>query len=153
MKTVAGFPYCEVQFTRDGGVAEAASVTPLQEFLAQGTVSDLIAISHGWNNDMAAARDLDERFLGCVRTVLDRHVVSGDEGRTFAVMAVLWPSITFAEAELIPSGPATLGSVVLIPFLEHQLAHLEKGLQAPEKSVTLKHARALLPDLQGSRKA
>ena len=153
MKMVAGFPYFEVELTRDGGVGDAAEVTPLQDFIAQASATDLIAIAHGWNNDMAAARDLYARFLGCVQTVLGRKVVPADAARSFAVMAVLWPAITFADEELIPTGPALLGAGVSIAFVEQQLSHLQHALQAPEKALPLARARALLPALPESRSA
>jgi hypothetical protein len=152
MKTVAGFPYFEVEFTRDGGVDKPAEVDALHDFVAQGQATDLMVISHGWNNDMAAARDLYARFFSCVRRVLDRGIVPADTGRTFAIMAVLWPSITFAEEELIPGGPL-FGAGVPIPFVEQQLKHLQQALQAPEKALPLERARALVPRLEDSHRA
>ena len=153
MNTVAGFPYFEVEFTRDGAVYKPEEATALQTYVAQGGATDVIAISHGWNNDMAAARDLYRRFLKRVRHVLDKKLVPADANRSFAVMAVLWPSITFAEEELIPTGPAVPVPHVTVNVIEQQLDRLQMALHAPEKAVPLERARALLPELQGSRKA
>lgn len=153
MKTVAGFPYFEVEFTRDGGVFQPAEVDALHDFIAQGKATDLIVMSHGWNNDMAAARDLYSRFFNCVRRVLDRKIVPADADRAFTIMAVLWPSITFAEEELTPGGPALLGAGISIPFIEQQLSHLQQALQAPEKALPLERARALLPRLHDNHRA
>ena len=153
MKTMGGFPYFEVQFTKDGAVHDADPVTALREFAEQGKASDLVVLAHGWNNDMNEARDLFGRFLASVRAVLDKGLVPADANRSFAVMAVLWPSKRFADEELIPSGAARLGSVVSTAFVQSQLDRFEEALQAPEKRPTLLCARALIPALANSPKA
>jgi hypothetical protein len=153
MQTVGGFPYFEVEFTKDGAVSDAAQVTALHDSIMQGGTTDLLTISHGWNNDMADARDLYARFLAAVRRVLDNRLVPTAATRSFAVLAVLWPSKKFADEELIPSGAAALGSAVSIPFVQQQLDRLEAALQSPDKSPTIARARALVPALENSPKA
>src|SRR5215471_17392933 len=112
MKTSSGFPYFEIQFTKDGEVDKAADVADLRDFLKKPNATDLLVISHGWNNDMNDARKLYAKFLACVRTVLDEKAVAVLKGRSFAVLAILWPSIKFADEDLIPSGAAAIGSAV-----------------------------------------
>jgi hypothetical protein len=153
MTTVGGFPYFEVQFTKDGAVNDAAEVAALHDFLLQKTASDLLLISHGWNNDLNDARNLYARFLASLRAVLDQGVVPGAASRSFAVLAVLWPSIKFADEQLIPSGAAALGSAVSIEFVQQQLDRLEHALQDPARSAALQRARALVPALPNSPKA
>jgi ribosomal protein L12E/L44/L45/RPP1/RPP2 len=150
MQTVSGFPYFEVEFTKDGAVSDPAQVAALHDCVVQSGPSDLLVISHGWNNDMADARDLYARFLACVRAVLDQGAIPAVAARSFAVMAVLWPSKKFADEELIPSGAAALGSAVSIAFVQQQLDRLEQALQSPDKSPTLVRARALVPALENS---
>ena len=58
MKTVSGFPYFEVQFTKGGDVDDGAEVSALRDYLEKPNATDLIVISHGWNNDMSDARKL-----------------------------------------------------------------------------------------------
>jgi hypothetical protein len=152
MTMVAGFPYFEVEFTRDGGVFKPAEVDALHDFIAQDKATDLVVLSHGWNNDMSAARDLYSRFLACVRRVEDRNAGASAIDRSFAVLAVLWPSVTFADEELIASGPV-FSAGLTISFVEEQLSHLQQALQAPEKKLPLERARALLPRLQDSQRA
>jgi hypothetical protein len=153
MSTVAGFPYVEVEFTADGAVHDGAQVVTLHDVVGRERVSDLIVISHGWNNDMAEARDLYSRFLESLRAVLEQHVVSGAAGRVYGVLAVLWPSKKFADEELIPGAAAALGSAVSMAFVERQLDRLKEALQAPEKAATLDRARALIPALPNSPRA
>ncbi|HEY2907751.1 MAG TPA: hypothetical protein VGJ29_17745, partial [Vicinamibacterales bacterium] len=137
MQTVGGFSYFEVEFTKDGAVSDPAQVAALHDFVLQGGTTDLLTISHGWNNDMADARDLYARFLAAVRRVLDNRLVPAAATRSFAVLAVLWPSKKFADEELIPSGAAALGSAVSIAFVQQQLDRLEAALQSPDKSPTI----------------
>lgn len=154
MQTVGGFSYFEVEFTKDGAASDPAQVAALHDFVVQAGTTDLLVISHGWNNDMADARALYARFLASLRAVLDRGLVPASAGaRSFAVMAVLWPSKKFADEELIPSGAAALGSAVSIAFVQQQLDRLEAALQSPDKAPTLARARALVPALENSPKA
>ena len=45
MKDIAGIPYCEAQFDKNGTLENESQVS-----LPAG-VTDLFVISHGWNND------------------------------------------------------------------------------------------------------
>ena len=152
MKTVSGFPYFEVQFTKDGDVDDAAEVAAVRDFLKKPNATDLLVISHGWNNDMNDARKLYAKFLACLRTVLDKKAVPGIADRSFAVLAVLWPSMKFADEDLIPSGAAAIGSVVTAQLVKKQLDRLEAAVGTAGKS-KIKGARALVPSLAGDPKA
>jgi hypothetical protein len=152
MKTVSGFPYFEVEFTKDGDVDDDAEVTDVRNFLTKPNASDLLVISHGWNNDMSDARKLYAKFLACLRKVLAEMAVSGLADRSFAVLAVLWPSMKFADEELIPSGAAAVGSVVTASLVKKQLDRLEAAVDTAGKS-KIKRARALLPSLSSDPKA
>ncbi len=102
---------------------------------------------------MTDARALYARFFACVRAVLDRRPPPVSPDRTFAIMAVLWPSKKFAEEELIPGAAAGLGSAVPAAFIEQQLDRFNETLAAPDKAPVLQRARALIPILPNSPKA
>jgi hypothetical protein len=152
MKIISGFPYFEVQFTKDGDVDDAAEVKAVRGFLTEPNGTDLLVISHGWNNDMNDARKLYAKFLACLRTVLDEKAVPKIADRSFAVLAVLWPSMKFADEDLIPSGAAAIGSVVTAALVKKQLDRLDAALGPSGKS-KIKSARALLPSLTNDPKA
>jgi hypothetical protein len=153
MQTVAGFPYFEVQFTKEGNVFGAAEVKALTDAVSQSGVQELLVISHGWNNDVNDARTLYAAFLACLRAILDQHRVAAAEARSYAVMAVLWPSIKFADEELIPSGAAALGSTVSMALVQQQVDRFRDALQDPAKQSSVDRARALVPALANSPKA
>nr|MBA2435170.1 hypothetical protein [Chthoniobacterales bacterium] len=55
MNDIAGIPYFEAQFDKDG--------SPLSEVNLPADVTDLFVMSHGWNNNDADARELYRKFF------------------------------------------------------------------------------------------
>jgi hypothetical protein len=153
MGSLQGFPYFEVEFNKQGKSNDAAEVKALTNFLNKDGVTDLFVISHGWNNDMADARDLYKRFFKSMREVLDLGTVDNISTRKFAIMAVLWPSAKFADKELIPGGAAAIGSSITNDFLKSELDNLKKVFNTPKGRETLDKAKRLVPKLEDSKKA
>ena len=153
MQQVAGFPYFEVQFNRDGQVHDRAQADALLNVLDQGDVTDLFVLAHGWNNDMADARGLYANYLGRMRELFDAGHGQGVEGRSSAVLGVLWPSKKFADQELIPSGAASAGSAVSDAVLRAQLDGLKGVFSGADADAKLERAKALVPKLEDSTTA
>jgi hypothetical protein len=87
MNEIKGIPYTEVRFNKDGQRLNTAAVPP-------GT-TDVIIMSHGWNNDEAAAELLYTRLFTNFA-----NVTAGDPaitGRKVAIVGVIWPSKKFDE--------------------------------------------------------
>ncbi len=100
-------PIFEIQFDKD-----ANPVQPSQEqsVIAALTASsdaptDVIVLSHGWNNDMDEARTLYRDFLHCLEPL-----TSASSGKRLAAIGVLWPSKKFADSDLIPGGAASINT-------------------------------------------
>lgn len=153
MATVANFPYFEIEFNKDGEVHDPGQVKALKAALKPGDPTDLLVISHGWNNDMAEARELYKGFLASFRKRLDAGF-PGVQGRKFAVLAVLWPSKKFAEKEFIPSGAAGTSAIPDKLILE-ELDSLKGafGATAAESAgadAALDKAKSLVPKLENS---
>jgi hypothetical protein len=152
MAEVAGFPYFELQFDKQGNVFDAAELQQVVAFCGQGTTTDLLVLSHGWNNDMADARALYQALLSRVREVVDGgNAPTG--ARKFAVLAVLWPSKKFADEKLIPSGAASAGSPVTQGVVSGQLDALKGVFDNPEADAILAQAKQLVPQLENSQAA
>lgn len=151
--SLAGFPYFEVEFNKEGEVHDPAQVKAVKAALKPGEPTDLLVISHGWNNDMAEARDLYKDFLTSFRKHLDGGF-PGMQTRKFAVMAVLWPSKKFAEKEYIPSGAAgtsALPDKAVIEELEGLKGVFGKTkAKAAAADAALDKAKALVPKLENS---
>jgi hypothetical protein len=101
----------DVEFTKSGAVFAPKQADALVAGL--DGVTDLLVVAHGWNNDMADARQVYDELLGNVGTLLDQRsaprapaALARLKGRTYAVCQVFWPSKRFADADLIPGGGA-----------------------------------------------
>lgn len=150
MPALHNFPYFEVQFDKNGKAAVPNERTTLLDFVRQGAVTDLFVVSHGWNNDMGEARNLYDRLFKCVRDVLDSGAVAGLAGRSYAILAVLWPSKKFADEELIPSGAAGARSAITTAHVMKQLDDLKGAFDSPNADRVLAEAKGLVPQLENS---
>lgn len=149
MTEVAGFPYFELQFDKQGKVFDPNELQQAVTSIGQDAITDLFVISHGWNNDMADARALYRELLGRVREVIDGGKAPTGT-REFAVLAVLWPSKKFADEELIPSGAASAGSQVTAAVVNKQLDALKGVFDNPKADSILAEAKQLVPQLEAS---
>ncbi len=98
------FPAFELEITKDGTIYESSQLDAV--VAAVPGLTDLIVVAHGWNNNIAEARDLYDRLFGSVDAVLAADVVPDLAGRRFGVVRVFWPSKRFEDADLIPGGGA-----------------------------------------------
>lgn len=84
---IKGIPYSTAEFDKKGALIKAPSVP--------ADTTDLIVVSHGWNNDRQAAetlyRKLFENFADL--TAQDADI----QARTIAIVGVIWPSKKFDE--------------------------------------------------------
>jgi hypothetical protein len=101
MATVAGFPYFELELTKLGAVFKPEQRQAIVTAATGAGTTDLVVVSHGWNNDMADARELYAKLLGHLASFLGNAGMKG-----IAIVGVLWPSKRFADADLIPGGGA-----------------------------------------------
>lgn len=100
-----GLPFLPVEFDRDARLVDAEQVVTLQSQVRRRGITDLLVLSHGWNNDQDEALGLYRRLL--------RSIHQQDHGRLddrrLAVLGVSWPSKKFADESLIPGGAASVG--------------------------------------------
>src|SRR5687768_2293313 len=105
----------DVEFTKDGEIFEKPQLDVLLAGLEPFT--DLLILSHGWNNDKADASQLYEELLGNIDKLLDlrnqasvpaplQALVNRLRNRHFAAVRLFWPSKKFTDADLIPGGGA-----------------------------------------------
>ncbi|WP_411728719.1 hypothetical protein [Methyloglobulus sp.] len=145
------FPYFPIKFDKDARVI-APGDADLKKLLqdANKKPTDLIVISHGWNNDIAEAEDLYSELLTNAGNLLKEGKPPGLSGRKFAVLGVLWPSKKFADSELIPGNAAGTGDTMDIRALSKQLDSMKGGFDSPKEAEILEALKALLPKLKNS---
>jgi hypothetical protein len=153
MSDLSGFPYFPVEFNKEGILHDATQIAALKTHLAEGATTDLVVISHGWNNDMAEAEGLYKRFFTSACEVLHSTNIPGWGDRKLSVLGVLWPSKKFADKELIPSGAAGAASTVELEDLRDKLKSLYGVFDAPDADQKLQAMEALLPKLEDSDRA
>ncbi|MBM3728496.1 MAG: hypothetical protein FJW40_24105 [Acidobacteria bacterium] len=144
-------PVFGLEFNKDAKPVNKAQEEEAIRFLngeGAGT-TDVLVLSHGWNNDMAEARDLYDRLLHAIESQLP-----GGTGRTFAALGIFWPSKRFADKELIPGGAAGFDSsnADAQQALE-ALDTLKAALDTPESAAVIDELTALIPRLEGDTAA
>jgi len=145
----------EIEFDKDGNLFEPERLPQAIAAIKAGSFSDLIVIAHGWNNDIADARDLYKKYLKHTADVLGSGKVPGLNNRTFAVITVFWPSKKFTDEELIPGGGAAgvadskIDANILLQLeaLKKEPIRLGEATIDPVASAIVEQAKALLPKL------
>ncbi len=135
----------ELEYDKDGRPVRPAQLDALARDIAGRGATDLILVSHGWNNDMAEARALYARLRERLAAQLPN--VPGAAGRTFAFAGVLWPSQKFADKDLIPGGAASAGDAAADEILAEQISRLEAALAGEADPADFARLRELAPEL------
>jgi hypothetical protein len=103
--TLQSLPFFKLSYDKNQQPTEPNEQAELVKFLKEGETTDLFVISHGWNNDMNVARKRYDDIFAMINRVREEHF-STLGARKFAVAGIFWPSMKFADAELIPGGAA-----------------------------------------------
>jgi hypothetical protein len=87
MNNIAGIPYVAARFDKDGAALNKQEVT-----LPAGT-TDVVVVSHGWNNtDEQAERLYTDLFTSFAAVASDQL-----QKRKIAIVGVIWPSKKFTD--------------------------------------------------------
>jgi subtilisin family serine protease len=152
-----------VEFTKDGTVFAPQQVAAVVQAAGSGKYTDLIVISHGWNNDMADASALYELFFQTFEEVRNSEIGEPAKGRSFAAVCIFWPSKKFTDSELIPGGGtasiATDASAnekpaaAVLQELKNDPVRLGARDEPAARVAAMDEAIALLPALNGDAAA
>jgi len=155
----------DVEFTKDGAIFQPSQVDTLLGSLAD--ITDLLVISHGWNNDKAEALKLYDDFFGNVDKLLDlrnqsslpaplKAFVDRLRGHNFAAVQTFWPSKRFTDAELIPGGGAVSmdaeienekALIQVLDRLKENPQQLGGSERDPKSEAAMEKAKTLVPTL------
>ena len=142
------YPYQELEFAKDGSPVHHEQADAVRALADQ--VTDVVAISHGWNNDMDEARVLYRNLFGSMDAVRQAGGI-GLGNRSIGVVGILWPSKRFADAELVPGGAAGIADAD--PALPDDLRSMATAFDAPDAESVLERAATLAGRLEDSPKA
>jgi hypothetical protein len=148
---LSGFDFRVLAFDRAGAPAEPAQIDAVRAL--GNPVTDLLVMSHGWNNDDAEALALYTKLAGSLAAVLaaSEPLRSAMAGRRLGLVGVLWPSKRFGDAELIPGAAAGVDSPE--DQLLDRIGELRDAFDAPDAAALLDAAAALVPELEASQAA
>lgn len=145
MADLFGFPSAEVQFDKDAHlVGDAGAVLGLA---ADPGLTDLLVLSHGWNNDIDTARRLYGGLAGSLRVNLDQGTVPEIAGRRIGIAGVIWPSRSFAGFELPQLAAAAAGTPFDADTILARLEEFRALFPGAEARRTLDDVAALVPQL------
>ena len=113
--------------------------------LTTNQTTDLLVISHGWNNDEADARNLYQRLVPLIAAEI-RNLPALDN-RRFAVLGVLWPSKKFADDELTAGGAASITTASASDGLIDRLRELQDFFDGDDTAHSIQQAIAEAPHL------
>jgi hypothetical protein len=145
MAELSDFPYADVEFKTDGSVVDTEKRKAALALPDDAT--DVLVISHGWNNDMAEARRLYSSLASSMRSVLSSNAPEGYGDRKLAIIGVLWPSKKFAESDLIPGGAASVGGGADAEAVRRELDELADFIDRDDATNALAEAKDLVDQL------
>jgi hypothetical protein len=138
--TIGGLPFFPLVFDKRQRLQDRGQLVALRAHLDGAAVTDLLVVSHGWNNDLADALRLYERLVGKVAAAAGGRW----DDREVAVVGVFWPSKRFADRDLIPGGAAGVEGDVPTAALVAQIEDL-RGAFGDEEDA---EADAILDELE-----
>lgn len=150
MKNIPAFPYFPVRFDKEAKLVSQSEVEALMLQVGQAEPTDLIVISHGWNNNLNEADVLYEKFFSNAADLLAEGKVPTLADRKFVVMGVLWPSKKFEDKDLIAGGAAGVASPVEVDELRAKLDEFATTFDTPDATAKIQQMKILLPKLEDS---
>jgi pimeloyl-ACP methyl ester carboxylesterase len=122
-------PYTAVEFTKDGNPADPAQIDAAVAMIGTGT--DVLVLSHGWNNDIRAAERMFGTLADNIADLMDQR--PGPNPR-LTVVGLLWPSLKWASDGADIAGG---GLAVADPALE-LIAAIDETVEDPGAAAQLK---------------
>lgn len=147
MDKIKDFPFYPIEITKNGDIHDPGQEKALLDALAvvgDGRITDLMVVSHGWNNDMQEARELYTELFTNAALLLSGPRQLRD--RKVAIAGIFWPSKKFAEDDLIPANSPVGGAASVIADAESDVV-MNGGLARKlEKLMTEENDAAREPD-------
>jgi hypothetical protein len=141
---ISGFEFRPIEFDKKARLIDSGQIERLRGAVSTSGVTDLMVVSHGWNND-------EKEALGLYRDLL-RNVAGEERGRfgghRIVVAGIFWPSKKFAESEVIPGGAASLIGDVPESELIAEIEKLRGFFDSPSSDQILDELAGLVDDLE-----
>ena len=140
MTEIAGWPHWQIHFGR-AGETDAQARAAITDQIAQADLTDLIVMSHGWNNDEIRAGRLYEQWLGMLPPLLPAQSTA-----RVGTVGVFWPAALWPD-ELPPAGEDAEGGAAAVPETAGSAVKaLAAVYQDPEQRLILDQLARLIED-------
>lgn len=146
---IAGFRFLPVEFDKKVRLVDEAQAEAVIDHVSQEEVTDLLVLSHGWNNDESQALGL---YQGLLKNIAARAGGRLDD-RNVAALGVFWPSKKFADEDLIPGGAASFDTDLPPDALVAEIEALRGFFDEDDADDALDALIALVPNLDGDAQA
>ncbi len=106
--------YAPVELTKTGHAADEAAVDAaldLAESAYGGAATDVLLLSHGWNNGIREAEDLFEELTDNLADVAKRRTGTAPK---YVVVGLLWPSMRWWDPDDLAGGLAAVDDVAAL---------------------------------------
>lgn len=100
-------PFFELRFDKDAKLTDLTELEAIESALQSFNYTDMLIISHGWNNDIAEARELYDSLLQLVHEEMVDHPI---KDRYLISIGIFWPSKKFSQNEQQAGSAATLNN-------------------------------------------
>ncbi|MBV9391948.1 MAG: hypothetical protein JOY96_08670 [Verrucomicrobia bacterium] len=148
------YDYHEVEFGPEGTIARRDQVDQVVNAIRQSQPSDIIFISHGWNNTHDDARGLYQNFFRVLKTRADSGQPVNVSGRKFSILGALWPSVAISNQQGTASGQAAPVAASLAPSkpadadIFCSLQTFCAALQIPSSDPLIVELKSLVPGVE-----
>jgi hypothetical protein len=140
MADLSGFPSAEIQYDKTGNVS--GTDQDVLALAADPTLTDLIILTHGWNDDATAARRFFANLASSLRAVVNGGSVPQLSGRRLGIVGLIWPAKDFADLALAADGSRVRERDVI-----NQISRLRPVFPDASSQKALDEAEVLVPEL------
>lgn len=140
---LSNLPYIEAHFDKHQQPTDPAQTSAIEAWAKSKKITDLIVISHGWNNDIDEARQLYAALVSSIAVQIAEGSGGGLLNKRLGVVGIFWPSKKFADANLIPGGAASTSGGLEDEALLEQIDSLLGFFDAATADESLEEMRDL----------
>lgn len=148
-KELSSFRFWPLEFDKRSRLVEPRQLERLREQNSSAGITDLLVLSHGWNNDEEEALDLYRKVTRQIAGVSSERFAAREVG----VAGIFWPSKKFADSEAIPGGAASLEGDVPEANLIEEIQELRGFFDAANEDEIIERLVALVSRLDSEPEA
>jgi hypothetical protein len=136
MTTTNSIPFFELKFDKDARLTDLAELEAIESTLQSGSYTDILVVSHGWNNDLSEARELYNSLLQLVHDEIKVHPI---KDRSFISIGIFWPAKKFSHNDQKNGSAAALNNKSGTANAIELCHELDEFINTPTARIALKN--------------